>query len=181
MTRLTPPQIPLISYPGSAVLGCGPQCTACFPSLPGSLKTGSFGPVPLGIDAPEGVEGERRRNDKEEEHSRRKARPADDRHQPAAVLQTTPDLGGVFGLKRCDAHLSPRLERGSRAYPNYAERSSSGFTGSFRTRLPVAAKIALVTAGAMADVPGSPMPPGDSALFTRWTSTTGASLMRSMR
>jgi len=41
----------------------------------------------LGIDAPEGVEGERRRDDKEEEHSRREARlPADEQHQPAAVL-----------------------------------------------------------------------------------------------
>jgi len=34
--------------------------------------------------------------------------------------------------------------------------------GSFRKRLPVAAKIALVTAGPMAEVPGSPIPPGGS-------------------
>ena len=39
-------------------------------------------------------------------------------------------------------------------------------------RLPVAAKMALVTAGASAEVPGSPMPPGASALFTRCTSIT---------
>ena len=34
--------------------------------------------------------------------------------------------------------------------------------GSFRIRLPVAAKIALATAGITADVPGSPTPPGAS-------------------
>jgi hypothetical protein len=39
-------------------------------------------------------------------------------------------------------------------------------TGSFRRRLPVAAKIALVTAGTMAEVPGSPIPPGGSELWT---------------
>jgi hypothetical protein len=36
--------------------------------------------------------------------------------------------------------------------------------GSLRRRTPVAAKIALATAGASADVPGSPMPPGASLL-----------------
>ena len=37
-------------------------------------------------------------------------------------------------------------------------------TGIFRRRLPVAAKIALATAGTMADVPHSPIPPGGSEL-----------------
>jgi hypothetical protein len=50
--------------------------------------------------------------------------------------------------------------------------------GSFRKRLPVAAKIALVTAGTMAEVPHSPIPPGGSKLWTMWTSMAGASLMR---
>jgi hypothetical protein len=50
--------------------------------------------------------------------------------------------------------------------------------GSFRTRLPVAAKIALVTAGTTAEVPGSPIPPGDSELRMMWTSIAGASFMR---
>ena len=36
--------------------------------------------------------------------------------------------------------------------------------GNRRRRLPVAAKIALAMAGAIADVPGSPMPPGGSVL-----------------
>ena len=59
-------------------------------------------------------------------------------------------------------------------------RNTAGSTGSFRRRLPVAAKIALVTAGTMADVPASPMPPGGSELCTMWTSTAGASFMRSI-
>jgi hypothetical protein len=37
-------------------------------------------------------------------------------------------------------------------------------TGCLRKRLPVAAKIALVTAGATAEVPVSPIPPGGSEL-----------------
>ena len=44
-----------------------------------------------------------------------------------------------------------------------------------------AAKMALATAGKTADVPGSPMPPGASVLLTRYTSITGASLIRSTR
>jgi len=37
--------------------------------------------------------------------------------------------------------------------------------------------IALVTAGAMAEVPGSPIPPGGSKLWTMWTSMAGASFI----
>src|SRR5438034_3048187 len=37
--------------------------------------------------------------------------------------------------------------------------NSSGRIGSFRMRLPVAAKMALVTAGASGGTPGSPIPP----------------------
>jgi len=54
-------------------------------------------------------------------------------------------------------------------------------TGSLRIRFPVAAKIAFVSAGITHEVPGSPMPPGASELFTRCTSICGASLMRSTR
>ena len=42
-------------------------------------------------------------------------------------------------------------------------------------RLPVAAKTAFVTAGAIGGVPGSPTPPGFSLLGTMWTSTSGIS------
>ena len=38
--------------------------------------------------------------------------------------------------------------------------------GSFRIRCPVAAKIALTTAGAIGGVPGSPTPPGASVRLT---------------
>ena len=51
--------------------------------------------------------------------------------------------------------------------------------GSSRTRFPVAAKMALVSAGTIGGSPGSPTPPGGASLSTIWTSTwTGASLMR---
>jgi hypothetical protein len=60
----------------------------------------------------------------------------------------------------------------------HAAFKAAGATGSFRRRLPVAAKIALATAGAIAAVPGSPIPPGACVLETRCTSMTGASLMR---
>ena len=53
-------------------------------------------------------------------------------------------------------------------------------TGILRRRFPVAAKMALATAGTIADVPGSPNPPGGSALRTIWTSMVGASFMRSI-
>jgi hypothetical protein len=44
--------------------------------------------------------------------------------------------------------------------------------------LPVTAKIELVTAGAMADVPASPVSPGGYELSMMWTSIAGASSMR---
>jgi hypothetical protein len=52
--------------------------------------------------------------------------------------------------------------------------------GILRSRLPVAAKTALATAGTMAEVPASPIPPGGSKLRTMWTSIAGASFMRSI-
>jgi hypothetical protein len=52
--------------------------------------------------------------------------------------------------------------------------------GSFRRRLPVAAKIAFVIAGMTAEVPGSPIPPGEFVLWTMCTSTVGASSIRSI-
>src|ERR1700730_12825942 len=56
--------------------------------------------------------------------------------------------------------------------------SSDASTGSLRRRFPVRAKIAFTTAGAIVDVPGSPIPPGSSLLSTMWTSTAGASSIR---
>src|SRR5882724_4429961 len=54
-------------------------------------------------------------------------------------------------------------------------------SGSVRIRLPVAAKTALATAGAVTAVPGSPIPPGASPFRTRCTSIAGVSLSRSTR
>jgi len=56
--------------------------------------------------------------------------------------------------------------------------SSVGSIGSFRNRFPVAANTALITAGTMAEVPASPIPPGGSWLWRMWTSIAGASSMR---
>ena len=55
---------------------------------------------------------------------------------------------------------------------------SSGRIGSLRNRLPVAAKMALATAGIMVGVLASPIPPGAAWLGTMCTSTTGISSMR---
>src|SRR6266849_10192954 len=57
---------------------------------------------------------------------------------------------------------------------------SSARMGSRRIGLPVAAKMALHTAGAIGGVPGSPTPPGASPLSIICTSALGASLMRTM-
>src|ERR1700738_374413 len=65
--------------------------------------------------------------------------------------------------------------------PSPQAKRSWRSSGSFRTRLPVAAKTALASAGAVTAVPGSPMPPGGSPFRTRCTSIAGVSLIRSTR
>lgn len=55
----------------------------------------------------------------------------------------------------------------------YDHLKLSPANGSVRMRLPVAAKIALHTAGAAAGRPGSPKPVGGADDFTKCTSTTG--------
>src|ERR1700686_1853036 len=51
--------------------------------------------------------------------------------------------------------------------------------GNSRTRLPVAAKIALQSAGAKGGRPGSPIPAGGASLGTMWMYVSrGASFMR---
>src|SRR5260221_11565879 len=82
-------------------------------------------------------------------------------------------------LRRCrwnraDGHQAD----GRRASRKVHHFSSLVSIGSVRMRVPVAAKIALVTAGATAAVGASPKPPGDSALFTRCVSMTGTSFIR---
>ena len=53
--------------------------------------------------------------------------------------------------------------------------------GRLRMRLPVAAKIALVIAGTIGEVAGSPVPVGAESLLTMLTLISGVSLMRAMR
>ena len=48
-------------------------------------------------------------------------------------------------------------------------------------RFPVAAKIALVIAGTIGEVPGSPVPVGDASLLTMVTLISGVSLIRAIR
>jgi hypothetical protein len=55
--------------------------------------------------------------------------------------------------------------------------SSDASTGSF----PVRAKIAFTTAGAIVDVPGSPIPPGSSLLSTMWKPNFVHAIMRRAR
>src|SRR5262245_23146867 len=56
--------------------------------------------------------------------------------------------------------------------------SESVSIGSFRTRYPVEAKIALVTAALTMAVGASPTPPGASAFLIKCVSTTGTSSIR---
>lgn len=56
----------------------------------------------------------------------------------------------------------------------------TGRSGNRRRRVPVSAKNAFATAGAIGGSAGSPAPPGSSSLSMRITSTSGISLMRSI-
>ena len=60
-----------------------------------------------------------------------------------------------------------------------AARLTRASAAAARSRLPVAAKTAFATAGAIGGVPGSPTPPVFSRLSTMCTSTFGISFMRS--
>ncbi|HUF34417.1 MAG TPA: hypothetical protein VMN37_00630 [Gemmatimonadales bacterium] len=64
--------------------------------------------------------------------------------------------------------MPPARRRTDPATRRYAEACSPLRRGSRRIRLPVAAKTALASAGAVAAVPGSLTPPGGSLLRIRW-------------
>src|SRR5206468_1021546 len=88
------------------------------------------------------------------------------------------ERGGISRLGCFDAaaggdrqdHSDERREGTHDRSPQAKRRLRS--IGSVRTRLPVAAKTALATAGAVTAVPGSPIPPGASPF--RATSTSMA-------
>jgi hypothetical protein len=92
------------------------------------------------------------------------------------LVEATPHQFVDSRLARRDAELrltlAPLLHAGG--------FNAVASTGIFLSRLPVAAKIALTTAGMMHEVPHSPIPPGGSELATMWTSVAGASFMRSI-
>ena len=75
----------------------------------------------------------------------------------ACVAHDRPSLSMRCGTKLTGLVRSPAV-----CYWLQPDFNSAASIGSFRSRLPVAAKIALVTAGAIAEVPASPMPPGGS-------------------
>ena len=83
----------------------------------------------------------------------------------------TRDLGGP-GLRGNET--GRRVHRGGGSVP-----CQPSFKGRLRSRCPVAAAMALATAGAMTGVPGSPTPVGFAADGTMWTSIRGASPIRS--
>ena len=68
----------------------------------------------------------------------------------------------AVGSRNVFAVLLTRIRRFPLAHICFNAAASNG---SFRKRLPVAAKIALVTTGTIPEVPGSPMPPGGSELW----------------
>jgi hypothetical protein len=72
--------------------------------------------------------------------------------------------------------------RGNAAHPRscYALCKSRFFSGSVRMRLPVAAKIALQSAGATSAGGGSPTPPQNPPLGMIMLSTFGASAIRTI-
>src|SRR5262249_29900489 len=90
------------------------------------------------------------------------------------VAQGREDVRRVGGNTRAFVTASkgvwPRhgSNHGGPAYADDPPRAHSGCfnaaasTGIMRSRLPVAAKIALATAGTIAEVPASPIPPGGS-------------------
>lgn len=79
--------------------------------------------------------------------------------------------GGLIEQRAREPFAGFSLASACAAYANWK--------GRLRTRLPVAAKIALATAGAMGGTAGSPAPPDFSRLGTTCASTTGISSMRS--
>src|SRR5262249_31176137 len=89
----------------------------------------------------------------------------------AAAARRDPGHGLEYDNEQGEGthHVCPRVGRSWRS------------SGHFRTRIPVAAKMAFASAGAVTAVGGSPIPPGASELGMICTSIAGASLIRSTR
>ncbi len=76
------------------------------------------------------------------------------------------------------SNTKPRIACRSTAQTRQADFRSWFINGSERMRLPVAAKIALSTAGAATEIVGSPTPPQKSPVGMMTTSTFGISSIR---
>src|SRR2546430_11212088 len=99
---------------------------------------------------------------------------ADTPKMPARQQQINPDEQRNRGDKsRWQRHALFCNGPGTKRYAR-----SSARMGNRRIGLPVAAKIALHTAGAIGGGPGSPAPPGASLLGMMWTSTSGMAFTR---
>ncbi len=117
-------------------------------------------------------------------------------HHYASTARRVPGFGSQSARNRVSDHVEARrvtLRADLRVREEYrngrddsvlarqASVSPWFFKGSERTRLPVAAKIALQTAGAIDAWPGSPTPPQNPPEGASTTSTLGISRSRIIR
>ncbi len=94
-------------------------------------------------------------------------RPVVDRQGPADEVDHARPGGQVCSVKRRVAHVHASASATPPTAASSALRSRVVPSGSSRNRLPVAAKSALATAGAIGGTPGSPTPAGGASLSTR--------------
>ncbi len=99
---------------------------------------------------------------------------------PASVKKFFSRTSHTF---RRDLRLAEDYESGRKELMSNSFRlNCCGYNriGRVRMRLPVAAKIAFTTAGAIGGVPGSPTPPCGSLLGKMYVSIRGTSLIRNI-
>ncbi len=109
---------------------------------------------------------------------------AAERYRPTAIDHEQHQGGGEQPVESTHSQVLPAH---AAAQFRFDQRDAQAVTrrcapiGKVRSRVPVAAKIALQIAGATNATAGSPMPPGVSSLSSRCTSSSGSSLLRSTR
>ena len=125
-----------------------------------------------GVNPPGRADGDARQYGEEAVRAGSCAAQAATRPAPAEAGHRPAPAQGRFTGPRPSREFT-RAGRGPRPYTTFP-------IGSFLIRFPVAAKIALHTAGAIGPTDGSPMPPCLSVLGTTCTSTLGISARRNM-
>jgi uncharacterized protein DUF488 len=102
------------------------------------------------------------------------------RYAPGAPA---PAVSGLAGRRSEAGRRGEAARRGPTepAAHDAPDCPTAGARGRRLIRLPVSANQAFATAGATGGTGGSPRPLGARVLGTKWTSTTGASFMRSSR